>query len=793
MGIFCIRLSFELERITSRGLTECVYENTILLYLTPIQTKEAVMSERNQSPASTRACFFYSILTGLFRLVDPLLFKTVHVVAFAAVFAAMFAAPAAANPSGFTAAEPAGDWKLLVGEELRPGLLGARLVNSETGIQAPILLDPARLENAIGEYPLPEWEGWWLLHEGSLCASAPFSFGPGRLAYLSGTELFLLDLDGRRPRTRERLEIGGCNPLGEFRLRASRDLGCEVQHIAVSPGFEKVAYTDYFAAAVKVMDLETGVQTTVIEDFEGIPAWSSGGELLAVVHSGLGVRLVDVDTVNGCRFIGFHNLENGFVEFGAPVWSSSETDRCLLHVSCRLVTGRGPGSLYQVTIDPLLLDATGSLVDLGRINSGIELSTSNGASAAAAVVTTDNAEVTSAAAEAIFDAAYSMVEVGKRLVIPPLLETASTGIATSRVGGVPFIHQVYDSPDWFDGNWACGPTSCLMSVQKYKKLPYWLCRASWPYGHTSFWGNYIAGQFTHSDVTYSSVSYDPSGRPARGLYGYICPGGYASWDRMNNFLQWAGCSTYYDSSPTWSELTAQLDAGRPVVMSTMLTEYGHIVTATGYYSNHSVIVRDPYGNKASGYPNYESSAVYDWPGYNNGNYNLNSVSLLIGVSGSSSGLAAIIDDETSNVPRCRFERNGPPEWFWESDYYGTGSPGAGHAYTNGMIYTYSEPSGGWTNWVAWGVNITKAGNYKFEVFIPQNLATTTNAEYYHYHSATGQSFMKSVNQNIYYDDWVTLDSSYYCRTGWNYILLGDVTGESTAKMIGIDAIRVTQR
>lgn len=664
------------------------------------------------------------------------------------------------------------EWVLTGVNELWSGVAGAGLLNPETDVQAPVLIDLDKVSGADPGFPIAEGEGWELLHEGSSSAGAPFRISPRCFGYTAGSELVIFDREDRLPAGNWFNGDPG-SPLEGSWWRTVFDLGCDARKVAVSPDFSKAVFTDCFAAAVRMLDLSTGSLATLMEVFEGVPAWSPDGKFLAVVHSGIGIRLIDISDGSIYPLIGFREMNSGFSLFGTPEWKNPGGINSILEVPYLLTTGRENELSCTVSINPRKLDRTASPIDLDQENNGIELTIHTGPGDPSPGV--------------------SFVPAGIMLEIPTDLEAAETCVLSSRVGGVPYIHQVYDTPDWFDGNWACGPTSCLMAVQKYKKLPYWLCRASWPGAHNSFWGNFISGQFTHNDVTYSSVSYDPSGRPARGLYGYICPGGSAYWDRMNNFMQWAGCTTYYDSSPSWSELTAQLDSGRPVVMGTMLTEYGHIVTATGYYSNHSVIVRDPYGNKASGYPNYESLAVYDWPGYNNGNYNLNSVSLLIGVSASSSGLAAMVDDETQNVPRCRFKRNGPPEWFWESDYYGTGSPGGGHSYTNGMIYTYSEPSGSWTNWVSWGVNITSAGNYRFEVFIPQNLATTTSAKYYHYHSATGQTFMKSVNQNLYYDEWVTLNSSYYCRTGWNYIQLGDVTGESTAKMIGIDAIRVTRR
>jgi hypothetical protein len=361
----------------------------------------------------------------------------------------------------------------------------------------------------------------------------------------------------------------------------------------------------------------------------------------------------------------------------------------------------------------------------------------------------------------------------------------------TNISGVPYIHQLYDTPEWFNGDWACGPTSCLMVVQYYRKLPFWLTRVSIPYSHVSKWGNHVAGQYTHGGVTYSWVSNDPWSRPARGAYGYVCPGGYAYWSRMEDYLDWHGLTTYYDDSPTWDELVSHLNAGRPCVLSTMLTDYGHIVVATGYYSNHTVICRDPYGDKSQGYPNYYREAAYDWPGYNNGNPNFNSVRLILAGAGTKDKrLRAVIDDGTPDVPRCSFEKFGPSEWWWESDEYGCGNPGGTHYYTNGMYYTYAEEAGEWTNWCQWGFYAHRNGYCTFQIFIPQNHATTTNATYYHYHETMGQTSLGSINQNIYYDEWVTLKSHFYCRKGWNFLQLGDVTGETGYPKIGVDAVQV---
>ena len=59
----------------------------------------------------------------------------------------------------------------------------------------------------------------------------------------------------------------------------------------------------------------------------------------------------------------------------------------------------------------------------------------------------------------------------------------------------------------------------------------------------------------------------------------------------------------------------------------MLTTSGHYIVTIGYFnSQYTAFFNDPYGNKNSGYMNYNGHGVYyDWPGYNNGYSNLNTV------------------------------------------------------------------------------------------------------------------------------------------------------------------------
>jgi len=672
------------------------------------------------------------------------------------------------------AQEVAPGWSLEIGGDLPLGLVGGKVIHRAEGVHIPIAIDPAKGTSETGS------DRWWKLHEGASGASLPIEAAEDRVAFTAGTELVIAS---RIPLFADAL-TDGASLSGPFRgwSESRFGLGCATESFSLSACLGFVAFCDFERSAIKVKNLATGKTAVLKRGWEGRPAWAPDRDLLAVVNCGQGITL-HPDPARGPSEKEVHLFlrprDRGSVRFGEPAWIGSAVPgrASVLEVHLQIGSGLEIEAAGLLRIDPRSILDGPPRIDLGRVLSGEKI-----------------AGVTFAPGPAAEEAPRREAGLARVRLDDLAVPAGRSFRSTSRsVSGVPYLHQVYDTPDWFDGNWACGPTSCVMAVQKWRRLPYWLCRCSYPYSHVSYHGPLIAGQFENNGTNFNWISYDASGRPARGAYGYICPGGSAYWSRMNDFMQWAGCTTYYDSSPTWSELTAQIDAGRPAVLSTMLTSAGHIVLAIGYYGNHSVIIRDPYGDKASGYPNYTSQAVYDWPGYSNGNPNLNTVSLIIGASGSTGELRAIIDDSTANVPITSFARFGPSQYWWESDYYGTGSPGGGHASANGMLYTYSEPSGGWTNWAQWGLYLKHAGTFKIEVFVPQNLATTTSARYYHYHSSSGYTHLATVNQNNYYDAWVTLASYFSFSPGWNYIRLGDVTGESSATMIGVDAIRLTRR
>jgi hypothetical protein len=218
------------------------------------------------------------------------------------------------------------------------------------------------------------------------------------------------------------------------------------------------------------------------------------------------------------------------------------------------------------------------------------------------------------------------------------LETAAPRAAIP--GWMPYLHQVYDTPDSFDGSAACGPTSCLMAIGYYHRFAVWNetihVGANPPGTHVSPYGNYDSKVYDYGGYVFDDTCSPPTGPPAHGAYGYCCTHGSGAWAyKCRDYLRHHDLSSDYDLSVGWTDITGEADAGYPVPMSTSITSSGHLMCVRGYNANHSVIVNDPAGNRNNGtYWNYPGdNACYDWPGYSNGNVNLSGVSWIVTARG----------------------------------------------------------------------------------------------------------------------------------------------------------------
>jgi len=213
-----------------------------------------------------------------------------------------------------------------------------------------------------------------------------------------------------------------------------------------------------------------------------------------------------------------------------------------------------------------------------------------------------------------------------------LLQIVLASPNNGKVLNVPYVNQKYDSPDWFDGRYSCGPTSVVMVLAYYGVLTPWPANKTEPFPHVTLYGNYIACKFKVGSFIFDEKQVDASRTMyGYGVHGYVYePGVGAVWDKMVEVFKIFGFEAYVDTTPTWEELVKEIDEGRPVILSTQMTSSGHIIVAVGYTPDKSVIVNDPAGDKSLGYFNYKGEkVVYDWPGVNNGHVNLVKVKAFI--------------------------------------------------------------------------------------------------------------------------------------------------------------------
>lgn len=188
-----------------------------------------------------------------------------------------------------------------------------------------------------------------------------------------------------------------------------------------------------------------------------------------------------------------------------------------------------------------------------------------------------------------------------------------TGLVIGDGGGgnevnypVPYVHQLWDTGDVFDGRYACGPTSAVMAAAYFGKLPKRPIWNSSPYGHNNDYGFYVSSTYTspHTGFTFSQTMPDPSGRPAAGAYG-ACTDGNLAWAwRIQDYLTRNGLKEAFYPSSDYHSVRTALANGRLVILSTEIGG-GHLIVVRGYDdATGRFIVNDPWGDLNS--PGYGS-------------------------------------------------------------------------------------------------------------------------------------------------------------------------------------------
>lgn len=332
---------------------------------------------------------------------------------------------------------------------------------------------------------------------------------------------------------------------------------------------------------------------------------------------------------------------------------------------------------------------------------------------------------------------------------------------------IPYLNQVYDTPDWFNGHWACGPTSAMMVIAYYKLLPKWEVFCSWPNGHYTSYGNYIADKYYFKQIDYSSSAGDPNGNPGFGGYGYMWTGSNSPHSRIANYYKNHGLTATTYDAPPFSQAKSEISNNYPYTMCVGLTSAGHIVIAHGFGNEeHTFVFNDAYGNKNNGYMNYYGKNVkYDWPGYNNGYQNLNQVYWCTTAHGDLPAPADTIVDDLQFDNGFYIHTKKPSTMkLWKDKNYG---------YKNHFWFTYSKSGNGEdTCYALWTPNLSKEGRYEVRAYIPYSNST---AAYYKIFHKDGCDTIW-VNQKIVKDAWVSLGIYPFEKGSAGFVRLGDFTG-----------------
>ncbi len=412
--------------------------------------------------------------------------------------------------------------------------------------------------------------------------------------------------------------VGQPTRLGEqggLRLRAGRPVGPEgVDLVEPDPAGRRIAWDDD-TGRLFVQDLRTGGARHIPTPEPGAhPAWSADGALLSH-HTDQTITVVN--PASGRVVATFEGTDPAWIPGGQRLVFTRRVTQGDLGPDPERET-----SPYTVISSSLWVfdAATGvSRVLLDDPTVHARYPAPIGSSGGFYFIDTRDGDLwrlVDGRAERALDAETSLPE-GSAPPPPPPTE--------ARVEvDVPYMHQLWDTPDDYNGNWSCGPTSNIQTLAKWSVLPNADITASWPYAHTSHWGWYIPNVYSFNGYTYD-VWGVAAGGDTQGAHGFICREyGGAVWAYMTAFMEQHGVGSG-QLGADWGALINEVNAGYPLYASVSVLGYGHIISVRGYMTVdggaiHTMVVNDPYGDAGTGsWGNYDGAdIVYDWPGYNNG-------------------------------------------------------------------------------------------------------------------------------------------------------------------------------
>jgi hypothetical protein len=344
---------------------------------------------------------------------------------------------------------------------------------------------------------------------------------------------------------------------------------------------------------------------------------------------------------------------------------------------------------------------------------------------------------------------------------------------------MPYTHQVYDTPDWYNGHWACGPTSSIMVLAYYGILPVWnvWCSptGSSP-GHYSAYGNYVCDKYRFKAIDYVTSAKDPNDRDSWGGYGFMWGGG-SPYSRTVNYYTSHGLGASRQDAPAHSFVIGEVNSGYPYTLCNGLTTAGHIIVINGYGAeSHTLVSNDPYGNKNSGkYPSVNGKGVsYDWPGYNNGYQNLNTVFWGVTVRYTPPVLADSIVDDLQFTSGFMMSNAAPASMYsWKDMNQG---------YNNHLWYVKTKKSD--TCFAQWRPNLVQEGMYDVSAYIAFSNAQSARYKVYHKNGLE----IVVVDQKQYKNEWAVIGRFPFAKGNTGYVRLGDAS-DSTGQEIVFDALQ----
>ncbi len=544
------------------------------------------------------------------------------------------------------------------------------------------------------------------------------------------------------------------------------ELGSYSNLAPISPDAKYAAYNDN-SDQLYIINLKSGVKQKLTDDKRGyfMPQWSPDGTKL--LYSGLNAKLFIYDLTNGKTY----QLGEGY----SPAWSNDshkivfsrkQIDKMVLKNSDIYLCDYEGKNLLHLTNTPGIFECDPAFTSDGGIIYSYIGST----------------KITEAKLSSIN---FKLTNSVDRNISLPQVKTISLKSAESvndvDALDIPYINQRADVPDYFNGNWACGPTSAMMVLAYYKILPVWTIKCYYNGSHYSSYGRYISDTYRFRRSTYSNSYHDPDGRLAQGAYGYMWSNGHSPHSTMVAYFINHGLEASLKDSPPYSKALSEVSAGRPFTVCVDLTSAGHIVVAHDIADqSHTFIFNDPYGDKNKGYWNYYGKNVkYDWPGYNNGYQNLSIVYWSVSVNYEKpAAVDTLIDD--LDFYNGFFMRNQAPASMasWKD---------LNNGYRDHMWFAYTHSnSEADTNYATWTPKLSKAGYYNVEAYVPMSQAVDAQ---YHIFAADGEHLF-SMDQAKYTDSWVSLGNYKFDTSETCHVRLGDASSVGGQAVI-FDAMRWT--